>query len=143
MKTFEMFVPGIARTSGSHVAFKGRITHAGKYTKAWMDKIGWFALQQYGERRILHTGMVHLEMHFYLPRPQGHFGTGSNEGLLKPSAPKEHTKKPDVTKLARAAEDALTNIVYKDDSQVTLVNAAKYYADGWQKPGVKIIVRMN
>ena len=61
---------------------------------------------------------VRLTMTFTRPRPKGHYGTGRNASKLKPSAPKYPTTKPDTLKLARAVEDALSGIVYKDDSQV-------------------------
>jgi len=51
---------------------------------------------------------------FEVPRPKGHFG---KRGLL-PSAPNLPTVRPDVLKLARAVEDALTGVLYRDDSQI-------------------------
>lgn len=38
-----------------------------------------------------------------------------------------HTVKPDVDKLVRAVLDALTNVAYRDDSQVVRINATKTY----------------
>lgn len=38
-----------------------------------------------------------------------------------------HTVKPDVDKLVRAVLDALTNVAYRDDSQVVRINANKIY----------------
>lgn len=61
---------------------------------------------------------LRLDVTFYLPRPQGHYGTGRNADVLKPSAPLFHTTKPDVLKLTRAIEDALTGVVYRDDSLI-------------------------
>lgn len=50
-----------------------------------------------------------------------------------------HTKKPDVDKLMRALLDALTGIVWKDDSQVCYAMVNKVYA--WNgKPGAEIII---
>ena len=142
MKTFEIFVPGIARTSGSHISFKGRVTHSGKHTKKWMDTVAWMALKEYGERQILHDGEIKLGIEFYLIRPKGHYGTGRNRNYLKPSAPLNHKTKPDLDKLVRAVQDALTKVIWHDDSQIVCVSAAKYYETDNQKPGVKIIVYM-
>lgn len=95
--------------------------------------------------RAAHTGPtvecpVVLNIAFGLPRPKGHFGTGRNAGKLKPSAPAWPTKKPDVDKLERAILDALTIAkVYRDDSQVVIVNTAKVYADE-RAPGVAVSV---
>lgn len=40
-----------------------------------------------------------------------------------------HTVKPDLDKLIRAILDSLTNVAYKDDSQVMKINAIKGYSD--------------
>lgn len=45
--------------------------------------------------------------------------------------------KPDVDKLARAVLDALTGVVFKDDSQVVSLQASKVYSD---RPGVLVRV---
>ena len=64
------------------------------------------------------TGPIKLTVLFYRPRPKGHFGSGRNANNIKESAPAYPTTKPDSTKLLRAVEDALTNVVWKDDSQI-------------------------
>lgn len=69
-----------------------------------------------------------LIVDFYLRRPAGHYGTGRNHATLKPSAPRWPTTKPDATKLTRAVEDALTGIVWRDDSQVVAQLIRKHYA---------------
>lgn len=61
---------------------------------------------------------VRLEIAFYFARPKCHYGTGRNADRMKGSAPCYHTKTPDLTKLTRALEDALTGLAWKDDSQV-------------------------
>jgi Holliday junction resolvase RusA-like endonuclease len=48
-----------------------------------------------------------------------------------PSIPKKrqgHVVKPDLSKLIRATEDALTGILFADDSQVVQVSARKTYS---------------
>ncbi len=51
--------------------------------------------------------------------------------LARPaSLPKKivyHTKMPDVSKLLRATEDALTGILYEDDSQIVAAHIEKLY----------------
>jgi Holliday junction resolvase RusA-like endonuclease len=75
------------------------------------------------------TGAVALSMTFTLARPKSHFGTGRNAGVLRPSAPRRPSVKPDLSKLVRATEDALTTaLVYRDDAQVVdYVGLGKYY----------------
>jgi Holliday junction resolvase RusA-like endonuclease len=72
---------------------------------------------------------VLLDVRFYMPRPRGHFGTGRNAGRLKGSAPLLPTTTPDLDKLIRAVCDAMTGIVWRSDSDVTTIRAAKRYAD--------------
>ena len=79
------------------------------------------------------TGPVKLELTFFMSRPLAHYGTGRNAGNLKASAPRYHTIKPDVLKLARGVEDALTDVVWKDDSQIVLEPLSKEYGE---RPGV-------
>lgn len=62
---------------------------------------------------------------FRLPRPKGHYG---KRGLL-PSAPRYPAGMPDLDKLVRAALDALTGVVWRDDAQVISVLATKVYPD--------------
>lgn len=83
------------------------------------------------------TGPVSVKLDFYLPRPQGHYGTGRNAQVLRPSAPIVPQTKPDIDKLVRACLDALTGMAFRDDSQVAMLQARKFYADERQ-PGVHI-----
>lgn len=141
-----LFVIGTPRTAGSKKAFRDKagtvhLTHDGQYTKAWMDKVSWFALKKVGRMCLLNEALL-LRLTFYMQRPQAHFGTGRNAGVLKEWAIiAEHTKKPDLTKLTRAVEDALTGVIWKDDSQVARQETSKQYCDNdGQKPGVLIEV---
>lgn len=62
--------------------------------------------------------------------------------LQKPkSTPKRVTRpttKPDLDKLIRASLDALTGVVFADDSQVVSIETSKIYAEG--APGVSVWV---
>jgi len=62
-------------------------------------------------------GPVQLRVNFYLPRPKS-----------LPKKVNSHLKKPDLDKLVRAVKDALTRVVWKDDSQVIELMASKAYA---------------
>ena len=68
---------------------------------------------------------------------KGHYGTGRNADQVKASAPPHPTTKPDATKLVRAVEDALTGVIWRDDSQVVRQWASKVYDDC---EGVSVIV---
>lgn len=87
------------------------------------------------------TGPVRTEITFYLPRPKSHWGTGANAGTLKPSAPAHPTRKPDLDKLERALNDALSTAeAWGDDAQVIMSHTAKLYEHPDQSPGVWITV---
>lgn len=141
----EFFVPGIARPAGSKGAFKHKntgkiiVTHANPKTKVWMDSVKWFAMKE-ADRMVLLTEAVRLELLFLSDRPKNHYGTGRNAGIIKSSSPEHKTTMPDLTKTLRAVEDALTGIIWKDDSQVIQQQTEKRYCRGEEKPGVLITI---
>jgi len=71
---------------------------------------------------------VHLECFFYFARPASHFGTGKNADMLKPSAPKYHTVKPDKDNLEKFVKDCMNGIAWHDDSQVVMGYQAKFWS---------------
>jgi Holliday junction resolvase RusA-like endonuclease len=131
-KVINLRIPGHPQPGGSKRAFipkgwKNRavITDANPKAADWKRTVQVFAQQSASE--IL-EGPVAVWATFYLPRPQGHWG---KRGLL-PSAPKYPAKKPDVLKLMRSTEDALTGICWRDDAQIVKEDIAKRYSeDGW------------
>jgi Holliday junction resolvase RusA-like endonuclease len=66
---------------------------------------------------------------FYRPRPRSHYGTGRNALIVKAHAPAHPTTRPDVLKLARAAEDALTGVLWHDDSQIVHETLSKLWGE--------------
>lgn len=128
----KFFVPGIPRPAGSKNTFKhsrtGNIVvtdSSGKPGREWRAVVKDFAMQQNPGKPL--SGPLYLKAWFYFPRPKAHYGTGRNASNLKPSAPSEHTTKPDTTKLLRAVEDCLAGILFKDDCQITRQYAEKIY----------------
>jgi Holliday junction resolvase RusA-like endonuclease len=85
------------------------------------------------------AGPVWVSLTFYMARPAGHFGTGKNAGKLKQSAPRWPTVKPDIDKLVRCTLDALTGVLFSDDSCVVSLYVGKAYA-GKQSEGAAISV---
>ncbi len=79
--------------------------------------------------REMFVGPIFLGLEFYVKRPKGHFGTGRNEYKLKQSSPKHPTTRPDLLKLSRGIEDALSTIVYRDDSQIAREILDKFYGE--------------
>lgn len=66
-----------------------------------------------------------LTIAFNFERPKSHF---NRKGVLLPSSPKLHTKKPDIDNLIKFVLDALNGHLYVDDSQVVSISATKRYA---------------
>ena len=143
----ELFVPGKPRSAGSKSAFPnpktGKIimAPAGKYQKAWMDRVEWAFIQSEHFKMILWEGAIILELEFLFHRPQFHYGTGRNAGKLKSSAAKHKTTQPDATKLLRAVEDALTGHVWRNDAQVVRQVNSKRYCEPGESEGVNIKIQ--
>lgn len=95
------------------------------------------------DEQRLATGSVLVDLAFRLPRPRSHYGTGRNAALLKSSAPIRPTTKPDLDKLARACLDALTGVLWVDDSQVVMLLVSKDYAGDGTHPGVYVRVDVD
>lgn len=85
---------------------------------------------------------IKVEFVFYLRRPQIHYRTGQWAHMLRPDAPEYHTQAPDALKYARGTEDALTGVVWKDDSQNVRICAEKRWMKAGEKEGcaVRIVV---
>jgi len=141
MKTISFWVPGLPATAGSKTGFYNKkikrviMTPANKKQKPWMAVVRLKAEESY-QGPVL-TGPIRLNVVFRMPRPRSHYGTGKNSEILKLSAPAYHTKRPDLTKMARAIEDALTGVIWRDDSQVVKNTTLKGYDD---RPGVEITI---
>lgn len=139
----EFFVPGIPAPGGSKrfVGFGKRtgrailIDAAGQRNKDWRSAVGWAAREVFkGE---LLRGPLSVRMSFIMPRPKAHFHQGKKrKGELREDAPQVHTSKPDALKLGRSTEDALTGIVWADDSQTCELTLTKRYGT----PGCSIVI---
>lgn len=122
-------VYGEAQPQGSAKAFVPRgwsrpiVTSDNPSLKQWRQVVAEAANHALGalpaaDRDVLQAG-VRVTVAFYLPRPKS-----------LPKKTTAHTKKPDLDKLVRSCCDALTAIVFRDDSQVCELVAAKHYASG-------------
>lgn len=84
---------------------------------------------------FIREGAIVCDVTFYLPRPKA---------LLtkrKACQAVPHTKRPDLDKLARSAKDALSRVLWTDDSQVTDLVARKRYCAAGESPRAVIVVR--
>lgn len=72
-----------------------------------------------------------VEFIFFLKRPGTHYRTGKFSHMLRDDAPPWHVTKPDALKYARSTEDALTGVLWQDDSaNVRICSEKRYMAPG-------------
>ena len=143
MNKIQFFVTGIPKPGGSKNAFRNKktgkimVVDTCKTVMVWRNAVSAYAAKAMSGREIF-TGPLLLTVTFYMPRPKSHYKTGKNAGQLKSNAPFWHTKKPDRTKLLRSTEDAMTGIVWVDDSQVVSGPVKKIYVLPWGPEGGNI-----
>ena len=139
------FCPGQPRPQGSKMApFK---TKGGKWispeananVKRWRKCVAECARFAMGSLAV-RDGDVSLEARFLFERPKSHY---AKSGALTKSSPESPGHNlGDLSKLVRAVEDAMSEIVYKDDAMIQRLRASKCYADAdvYEDPGVHISV---
>jgi crossover junction endodeoxyribonuclease RusA len=122
-----LYVPGIPVAQGSKNAYRRGerivLVETAKRLPAWRYQIAQAAREL--NREVIEFDAVRVTLLFMLPQP-------------KKPVRQYPTTKPDIDKLSRAVLDALTGVLYKDDSQVTQLDAQKVYTYG--EPGVYITV---
>lgn len=142
----EFTVFGVPVPKGSARAFvpkgwtRAVVTGANPKTKGWQDLVAEGAsraLEQLPADQRHLDGPVHITIAFYLPRPKA-LQASKKYPQGKPVA---HLTKPDLDKLVRACKDALTKVVWTDDSQVVQITASKRYAEVDNAP--RAVVRVE
>jgi Holliday junction resolvase RusA-like endonuclease len=142
--TISFFVPGIPSPGGSKKFMgigrrTGRaiiIDAGGEKTKAWRSLVAAFAYEHRPAQPFRQP--LRVDFLFSMPRPKSHFFTGRRAHELRPEAPIWHTNTPDVLKLARSTEDAMTGIIYDDDSATVMLRALKRYGSN---PGCQVVIQ--
>ena len=90
-------------------------------------------------RQLLNTAL-RVDLFFYMPRPQGHYGTGRNASKVKPQFQYAYpTPKPDYDNLIKLTLDALTKVLWTDDSIVCQGWNEKKYSEN---PRTEIKIRI-
>ena len=124
------FVPGVPQPGGSKKGwvnkFTGRVnvSDANPKAKEWKAVVAQVASEHFTEPI---SGPLRVKFEFFFLRPQGHYGSGKNQHILKPSAPLYPVVRPDALKCARSTEDAMTKIAWLDDSQIVTEELTKRY----------------
>lgn len=108
-------------------------------SKDWMQEVKSAAVAAIGNIELLKCP-IELTARFYFARPQSHFGSGKNAGVLKASAPIVHAQSPDLAKLLRSLEDALTGVVWQDDKLVFSygTGTGRYWTETQERTEVEI-----
>ena len=132
----EFRVYGVPAPQGSKTAFvrggKAVVVDGSSKTgrqklSSWRAEVAREALNNRPDEVYDH--FVHITINFFMPKPK--------------SAPKFKMycdKKPDIDKLVRSTLDALTGVIYRDDSQVVSLQAIKFYATPDEPSGAFISV---
>lgn len=138
-RRLEMFVPGKAVPQGSKIRNRwgGVRDQAEPRLTPWREQVRAAAEKHFEGPVIL--GPVRLSLTFFREAPSSRFtarGLLSTDGakLRKRLAP---AMAPDLGKVARAVQDALTGTVYKDDSLVVWEENRKVWG---RRDGVAIVV---
>ncbi len=143
---YELVIPGDPQAwqrAGARIAkTKGGKQYISFYTKAETRnaemKIAVIAKKQ-SPRKLLDTAL-RVDMFFYVPRPQGHYGTGRNASIIKPQFQYAYpTPKPDYDNYEKLALDALTGVIWADDSIVCQGWKEKIYSTN---PRTEIFIKI-
>ena len=147
MKPITINVVGIPAPGGSKkfVGFSkqhGRailVDAGGKRNKVWRRQVAeaGVAIMWRDLKGLPLECALRVEFLFKVPRAQWH---RNSKGFLVPKAPLWPITRPDVLKLTRSTEDALTGAIWKDDAQIVQQFAEKRFAGVGEAPGVCIIV---
>ena len=137
--TFRVF--GMPRPGGSKSAFyikklkRAVVVDASKHLKTWKREVK-EAARLVAPAWPLEVPLT-VNATFYMPRPKSHFYSGKRAGILREDAPDKHIKRPDALKLMRGTEDAMTGIIYVDDSLIWSEQIMKVYG---RSPGAVITI---
>ena len=131
-------VVGVPQPQGSKTAYvrNGRaVVTEGRTSAARENVAEW-------RRAVSDAARAWVAKHDHAPWDcalEAEFGFWFSRPSSLPKREQYARRKPDLSKLIRAAEDALTGIVYVDDARLVRIVATKAYTAG--APGARISVR--
>jgi Holliday junction resolvase RusA-like endonuclease len=101
------------------------VVDANRKAAPWKAHVAATARQAYSGPLL--QGPLEMSLRFVVVRPGGHYSKAT--GKLLPSAPPCPTVKPDLLKLARGVEDALSGVIYRDDALIVIEHLIKVYGE--------------
>jgi Holliday junction resolvase RusA-like endonuclease len=110
-----------------------RMVESSKKVKPWRTAVTLAMLEANAQlpAPVYFAGAVRLSITFFMPRVQS-----EPKGWTR-----HHTKAPDLSKLIRATEDAITDAgIWKDDSHVVEIQAVKVTAEPGDATGCSIVI---
>ena len=124
--TFVVHSAGAPQGSKRHVG-NGVMVESSKRVKPFRQDVRFTALDTV-DPAWDRTGPMSLTVDFHFVRPKSHF---TSKGALTKRAPMFPTARTvgDIEKLCRALNDALSGVLFDDDSQVVECHARKLYAE--------------
>lgn len=149
-------IPGEPYTKGSLrcIGARGKVKHQlveqlGKDAETWRKTVAYWVRRSWMTHMSVKGQPLGAEITLTVSRPRGHYGTGRNSDLVKPSAPAYPVghQTGDIDKLARMILDAVQDThVLPDDCQIVDLTARKRYprttAERWDDvlgyPGIVI-----
>lgn len=137
------FVAGDPKPQGSkrHVG-GGRLVEQVKGLERWRELVRRRARENHSGAP--YGGPLRLTCEFRLQRPKSHHTGSDRERAVKPAFQRVmHLASPDLDKLVRAINDALTGVVSLDDAQIVEIRAEKRYVGAGEHPGVWIVVEQR
>lgn len=137
MSDIDFYVPGPPQPLKRH-----RMTRRGRvYDPSADDKRVWMETARAFCPTEPMTGALEVELEFIMLRPKCHFGTGRNDGKLKPSAPKHHLHTPDLDNLVKFVLDAMNGKFYVDDAQIVSITCNKTFSAEKGDCGTVVCIR--
>ncbi len=125
---------GSKKFVGFSGAGKALLIESSKKVRPWRNVVTICAIEARGESNMSFSGPVNVEFHFTMPKPKS-----------CPKARKWPDRKPDLSKLVRSTEDALTESgVWEDDARVVRTVSTKNFPNEGlhplSSPGVVILI---
>jgi Holliday junction resolvase RusA-like endonuclease len=143
-------VEGRPQTAGSKVAVPitkagarigTRVVESGDRAakRSWREDVRAAAREAIGQQAGWPLdGPCAVELLFTRRRPQSHYGKRRGASYVKDSAPSLPTTRPDLLKVARAVEDALSGITWHDDAVIVDEHLRKRWGE---REGVTVTIR--